>query len=335
MSYVYPGGINESIINKQIDYFFLDSYEKIKNFKKTELFNKDCIFLFVNENGRPRQFLFDKNNFYFYYYFIKIENQDNTEHVGLLYPKTFNLINLSSFLIEAINNYSFGKEIGASLYKKNLKNFDFELKEINEINSEFDISFKMIIKSEKNQFDNNYNNFGNNNSQELMINRNLKIEIENLKKEIQKKNQIIEQQNITILNLQNKLNDLTISSNNNQNLKNALLLKEKELNELKYKYNELNKLKSNNKVESDLNKEGGMSFAINFISDNQDFIYPMLCNSKDTVVKLEEELYNEYPQYKDYNTYLTANGIIVKRFKTIEENGIKKGNAIMVNIPNL
>ena len=61
-------------------------------------------------------------------------------------------------------------------------------------------------------------------------------------------------------------------------------------------------------------------------------IYPIDCNNNDSIVKLEEELYNEYPKYKDYNTYLTVNGKIIKRFKTIEENGIKKCNAIMVNI---
>ena len=43
-------------------------------------------------------------------------------------------------------------------------------------------------------------------------------------------------------------------------------------------------------------------------------------------------LYNEYPKYKDYNTFLTVNGNLIKRFKTIEDNEIKKGNVIMVNI---
>ena len=37
------------------------------------------------------------------------------------------------------------------------------------------------------------------------------------------------------------------------------------------------------------------------------------------------------PKYKEYNTYLTANGSTVKRFKTIEENKIKKGNTIIIN----
>ena len=73
-------------------------------------------------------------------------------------------------------------------------------------------------------------------------------------------------------------------------------------------------------------------FGITFRSINQDFIYPIVCNQKELISRLEEELYNEYPKYKEFNTYLTCNGIVLKRFKTVEENNIKKGDAIIVNI---
>ena len=59
---------------------------------------------------------------------------------------------------------------------------------------------------------------------------------------------------------------------------------------------------------------------------------PIPCKNTDTFVKIEEKIYNEYPKYKDYNTYLTVNGNVIKRFKTLEENGIKSGNIIIVNI---
>ena len=74
------------------------------------------------------------------------------------------------------------------------------------------------------------------------------------------------------------------------------------------------------------------NIAINFMSNDQQIHYPIPCNENDSVVKLEEEVYNQYPQYKDYNTYLTVNGRLVKRFKTLKENGIKNSNAITVNI---
>ena len=68
------------------------------------------------------------------------------------------------------------------------------------------------------------------------------------------------------------------------------------------------------------------------MSVSPDILYPINCKNNDTIVKLEEEVYNEYPKYKEYNTYLTVNGKTIKRFKTIKENEIKKGNTIIVNI---
>ena len=145
---------------------------------------------------------------------------------------------------------------------------------------------------------------------------------------------MIEQQKLIINNLQNKLNNLNIVNNNNQSLiqdlKNKIKIKEQELlslkNELNIKKEELNKIKSNNMVDK------GQIFSINFMSVSHDKIFPISCSSNDTIVKFEELFYNEYPEYKDHNTYLTVNGRPVKRFKTIEENGIKQGNAIIVDV---
>ena len=75
-----------------------------------------------------------------------------------------------------------------------------------------------------------------------------------------------------------------------------------------------------------------MHFALLFRSVDQKILYPISCKSNDIVVKVEQQLYDEFPQYKDYHTYLSCNGNIIKRFKTMEENGIKNGNTIIVNI---
>ena len=136
------------------------------------------------------------------------------------------------------------------------------------------------------------------------------------------KNQIIN-------NLQKELNDLKISYNYNlsliNQLKNNLNQKELELSQLQ------NKLLSNsNQFKTD--SENKIGFAITFRSINQDIIYPIVCNKTELISRLEEELYNEYPKYKEFNTYLTCNGVVLKRFKTVGENNIKKGDAIIVNI---
>ena len=139
------------------------------------------------------------------------------------------------------------------------------------------------------------------------------------------KNKIIEQQNLTIANLNNQLNNLNNLYNNNlikiKNLEN--MIKEKEI--------EYNKFKQN--IESSSNNSNyKIGFAVNFRSINQEMNYPMVCNDKDIISRLEEELYNEYPEFKDYDTFLTCSGKKLKRFKTIKENGIKKGDTILVNI---
>ena len=58
----------------------------------------------------------------------------------------------------------------------------------------------------------------------------------------------------------------------------------------------------------------------------------MACKNTTLISRLKEKLYNDYPKYKDFPTYLTVNEMIIKRFKTLEENGVKNGNSIMVNI---
>ena len=135
--------------------------------------------------------------------------------------------------------------------------------------------------------------------------------------------------NLIINKLQNELNALKISYNNNlsliNQLRNSLNQKEQELSELK------NKLLSNSN-QFKTYSENKIGFAIIFRSISQEIIYPMICNKNELISRLEEDLYNEYPKYKEFNTYLTCNGVVLKRFKTVGENNIKKGDTIIVNI---
>ena len=78
-------------------------------------------------------------------------------------------------------------------------------------------------------------------------------------------------------------------------------------------------------------KRGEKLMAVNFMPVDQSFIRPISCKNTDTLVKLEQIIYDEYPEFKDCNTYLTVNGSVVKRFKTLEENGIKDSSGIAIN----
>ena len=135
--------------------------------------------------------------------------------------------------------------------------------------------------------------------------------------------------NLIINNLRKELNNFKSIYNNYlsliKQLQNNLIQKEQELSQLKNKL-----LSNNNQFKTD--SENKYGFCITFRTNNQDFIYPIVCNKNEPISRLEEELYNEYPKYKEYNTYLTCNGVVLKRFKTVGENNIKKGDAIIVNI---
>ena len=99
---------------------------------------------------------------------------------------------------------------------------------------------------------------------------------------------------------------------------------EKELNN---KNEELNKLIKKFGVRN-INEK---SFNIKFESSIDNINFTIKCNDGDSIVKLEEEVYNKYPQFKEFITYLTCNGFPIKRFKTIKDNNIKENNVILIN----
>ena len=163
---------------------------------------------------------------------------------------------------------------------------------------------------------------GNNNQNTLASNNN---EINNLKNELSKAKKIIEQQKLTIQELQNKLNNYnnTINNLNNDinNYKNIISKKDLELNNLKSQLNNnINNIPSHSNFDS----------CVNFISSDQNVHYAITCLKTDTFAEIEEKLYKEYPQYRETNNTFIANGTQVLRFKTIEENKI--GNRLPVTL---
>ena len=127
------------------------------------------------------------------------------------------------------------------------------------------------------------------------------------------------------------LNDIIISNEKNSN-SNKKKIKELEENilSLKSKINELEKNKDKDKITT--LKSGEKIIALVFKSTKGEIHKTISCKNTDTFVRIEEKIYNEYPKYKDYNTYLTVNkGKVIRRFKTIDENKIKDGNTIIIN----
>ena len=118
---------------------------------------------------------------------------------------------------------------------------------------------------------------------------------------------------------------------NNLN-KQLLELREKNIDENKSQLNKIEPLYNNQDEKQKDNTE--KSFYINFISHTNDIVFSIPCKKDDLVAPLEHELCKKYPYLLEFKLYLIFNGNIVKRFQTLEENGIKNGDTIIFKIPD-
>ena len=182
-----------------------------------------------------------------------------------------------------------------------------------------------------------YNNLNNMPSNNILINSqnnfqsqiiNYQNQIKELKRELnneKNKNIILKNENAT---LQNKIN---ILFNENASLKDKIKLLE---NFLASKNIEQQKLLSdtilNNKITSI--KPGEEIISVNFVSMGNNDIghYSLICKNTDLFVRLEERLYEDFPEFKNYETYFEVKTKRIKRFKTIDENKIKSKDIINV-----
>ena len=71
---------------------------------------------------------------------------------------------------------------------------------------------------------------------------------------------------------------------------------------------------------------------INFISGDGNINEGIKCLKTDTFAQVEEQLYKIYDKYRESNNTFIFGGNTVLRFKTIEENKIKNGEKILMQI---
>ena len=72
------------------------------------------------------------------------------------------------------------------------------------------------------------------------------------------------------------------------------------------------------------------SISITIITINQKLKFSLSCNKKDKFVKIEELLYERYPEYMETENYFLINGNKINKFKTLEENGIRNNDIIVL-----
>ena len=154
-------------------------------------------------------------------------------------------------------------------------------------------------------------------------------ELKNLfNKEKDKNQRLISQHNnlkekINYLNNQiNILNDKIKLLDQNLIEKNLEIQKLISQNNLNYNY-EITSINPGEKI-----------MALNFVSIGVQVInnYNLICKNTDLFVKLEERLYEDFPQFKEYDTYFEVKTRRIKRFKTLKDNNIKTNDVINVFI---
>ena len=173
-----------------------------------------------------------------------------------------------------------------------------------------------------------------------------KITYENLNQEVKKlreENNNLREENIRLKKENaNKTEELTKIKDDNESIKKKYETEIDELNKRITTFStqivdmndpKLLPIKQSNNVVTSL-FPGETAFSVLFMTmGNQDIQnYAMTCKNTDLFVTLEEKLYNDYPKYKNYDTFFQVNTRRIKRFKTIEENNIKCNDIISIFI---
>ena len=170
---------------------------------------------------------------------------------------------------------------------------------------------------------NNYQNISQSYNYQ-QINNNYEIQINELKRQLKQekeKNQILINENI---NLKNIINQLNIELNNIKGIKEKL------------QHNLTQKNKINEHYDLSSMNEDDKIIAVNFVSMERNDIghFNLICKKRDLFVRLEERLYENFPQYKEFDIYFLVDGRRIKRFKTLEQNNINNNDIINLFIIN-
>ena len=157
------------------------------------------------------------------------------------------------------------------------------------------------------------------------------IEIKDLKRQLKEE----KDKNLKLINENNILKN-TID-NLNKELEQLKGIKQSLANDLAQKDIEIQKLrsqKSNDYFDISSLEPNDKIIGVNFVSMGSNDIghYNLVCKTRDLFVKLEERLYNDFPQFKNYETYFEVNGKRIKRFQTLEQNKIKNNDIINIFI---
>ena len=188
--------------------------------------------------------------------------------------------------------------------------YDTKVKEIEGIFNPILLKIYQSMFDKINQYENEINNL--NNKLKNYENENNKLKKENI--ELLGKIKILE-------NKFNHIKNMNIDSNKEQkiiSLLEEIKLKDDEIKELKIKMPYI--LEKNEKL-----------ITIIFMSFDEVIHYSFICKNTDKFNKIENLLYEKFPEYEDSVNYFTVNTNRINKYKTLEENKIKNSDIIILN----
>ena len=134
---------------------------------------------------------------------------------------------------------------------------------------------------------------------------------------------IIDKSDRIFIKNKNNMND------NSSDKDNKYLMEINELSkELRTKDKEIKELKKTFPFEIN---QGDKIMTVTFTTTDQKFFYSIICKNTEIFANLVFQLFKEYPDYKDKSVYFMCNGIVIKEYKTLDENKIKNRDIILLN----
>ena len=179
--------------------------------------------------------------------------------------------------------------------------------------------------------DSEINELKNKLNEEKIKNQKIIDENNNLKNRIteeKNKNKILINEN---KNLNQKISDLNKEI---EKMKNKIKTLENDINQKNIEIQKYILQKNENKNIITSIKPGEKIMAVNFVSMGSNDIghYNLVCKNTELFIRLEERLYEDFPQFKEYETYFEVETRRIKRFKSLDENNIKSNDIINIFI---
>ena len=148
----------------------------------------------------------------------------------------------------------------------------------------------------------------------------------------QNKNSVLSKENANLKQQISQLEFQLNSQNNFQNMNNIQNNSfDKFINLINEKENIIKDLKEKIQRYPFVLEKNEKIMSIIFSSVNQKVNYPMVCKNTDTIHKLEEKLYEEYPNLSERENYFLCKGRLLNKFQSFEKNNIKNGDTILLN----